>query len=76
MLLHSLLKESDGEAKEPNKESKAKASTELKRIGTLKGKRKDLSFAMRHMIEQEQSNVVEMYRQLKKSQRAENADKK
>lgn len=40
--------------------------------GTLKGKRKDLSMAMRKMIESEQDTVVQLYKQLKKTQRAQN----
>lgn len=50
-----------------------KASKNLKNIGSLKGKRKDMSMAMRHMIETEQSNVVKMYKELKKNQRLESA---
>lgn len=46
-----------------------------KHIGTLKGKRKDLSMAMRHMIDTEQNNVVQMYKQIKKNQRLENVSK-
>lgn len=50
-----------------------KASKSSKNIGSLKGKRKDMSMAMRHMIETEQSNVVKMYKELKKNQRLESA---
>lgn len=44
-------------------------------IGSLKGKRKDMSMAMRHMIETEQSNVVKLYKELKKTQRQQNDEK-
>lgn len=50
-----------------------KASKNAKNIGSLKGKRKDMSMAMRHMIETEQSNVVKMYKEMKKNQRLESA---
>lgn len=52
-----------------------KAKSQNKNIGTLKGKRKDLSMAMRHMIDTEQNNVVQLYKQLKKTQRLENTTK-
>lgn len=47
---------------------KAKTAT-TKKLGTLKGKRKDLSMAMRHMIDTEQSNVVKLYKEIKANQR-------
>lgn len=40
--------------------------------GTLKGKRKDLSMAMRKMIDAEQDAAVKLYKQMKKDQRAQN----
>lgn len=52
---------------------KPKLSKNLKNIGSLKGKRKDMSMAMRYMIETEQTNVVKMYKEMKKKQRLENA---
>lgn len=70
-----MLKDTTEETNDVNKVAKGKVSKPEQHIGTLKGKRKDLSCAMRNMIEQEQSNVVEMYRQMKKSQRLENASK-
>lgn len=55
------------------KSEKPKVSKNLKNIGSLKGKRKDMSMSMRHMIETEQNNVVNMYKELKKKQRLESA---
>lgn len=42
---------------------------------SLKGKRKDLSITMRQMIESEQDNVVKLYKELKKKNRAQNKTK-
>lgn len=39
---------------------------------SLKGKRKDLSLSMRQMIETEQSTAVNLYKEMKKKQRAQN----
>lgn len=49
--------------------------TSNKATTSLKGKRKEMSMAMRHMIEKEQSNVIEMYKQLKKTQRQQTKNK-
>lgn len=56
----------------PSKDA-PKPAKNTKNVGSLKGKRKDMSMAMRHMIETEQSNVVKMYKEMKKKQRLENA---
>lgn len=59
--------------KEKEKNTPQKVTiTKDKNSGTLKGKRKDLSMSMRQMIESEQSNVVKLYKELKKNQRAQN----
>lgn len=76
MLLHSVLEQNAGIGTEISAKSpaeKPKASKNLKNVGSLKGKRKDMSMAMRHMIETEQNNVVKMYKEMKKSQRLESA---
>lgn len=80
MLLHSVLEQTTGTLGTVSKgESSAKISTEqpkaqksLKDVGSLKGKRKDMSMAMRHMIETEQSKIVEMYKEMKKNSRKPN----
>lgn len=76
LLLNSMLENNSGTAMESEVKSpteKPKASKNVKNIGSLKGKRKDMSMAMRHMIEMEQYNVVKMYKEMKKSQRLESA---
>lgn len=50
-------------------------NTAQTKIGTLKGKRKDLSMAMRHMIDTEHDNVVKLYKEMKKAQRTEHNKK-
>ncbi|XP_053682473.1 uncharacterized protein LOC128732984 [Sabethes cyaneus] len=68
LLLHGLLDSSNQEETEeqsvPKKRSKKKAKQNQQL--DLKGKRKKLPIATRLKLEQEQQNVVEMYRQLKK----------
>lgn len=73
MLLHSVIERNSDVVKKPEtSQPPIKKSVKVtKSIGTLKGKRKDLSMSLRHMIDTEQSNVVEMYRQLKKTKREE-----
>lgn len=39
---------------------------------SLKSKRKDMSMAMRKMIESEQNTAVQLYKELKKNQRKQN----
>lgn len=80
MLLHSVIDEYSDKTNESEKSIETKSPKILKdprsnTIGTLKGKRKDLSMAMRQMIDTEQENVVKLYKELKKSQRLENAKK-
>lgn len=76
LLLHSVIEdhttpvESTKEQKPQNPQCTT-APPSKKNIGTLKGKRKDLSMALRHMIDTEQNNVVQLYKQMKKTQRAE-----
>ncbi|XP_037046265.1 coiled-coil domain-containing protein 137 [Bradysia coprophila] len=65
LLLHSVI--SGAVEKEQPKANKA---TKLPSFD-LKGKRKELPMATRQMIENQQKNVVEMYRQLKKKNRTE-----
>ncbi|XP_055303790.1 coiled-coil domain-containing protein 137 [Sitodiplosis mosellana] len=74
LLLHSVIdqyskpeEETPTEKNVPQKTSIAKA----KKV-SLKGKRKDLSMAMRKMIESEQDTVVKLYKELKKNNRAQN----
>lgn len=69
-MLHSIIGEN---SKSDSKTTNTKTS-DSKPNHDLKGKRKDLSFAMRNMIENEQQNVMEMYRELKKKQRGENKE--
>lgn len=82
-MLHSVIdrysgkdggEDEDDSAVEPNpskspKETKNTKNPQNKAVGTLKGKRKDLSMSMRQMIDKEQDNVVKLYKELKKSQR-------
>jgi len=80
LLLHSVIEQHTNLA-EPNKTGKnsktpaAAPKATTKNVGSLKGKRKDLSMAMRHMIDTEQNNVVKMYKELKKNQRKEGVKK-
>ncbi|XP_037938205.1 coiled-coil domain-containing protein 137-like [Teleopsis dalmanni] len=69
LLLKTLLDQTDDKPTNLNN-----ATTKLKGIknktiskSQLKGKRKDLPLATRSMLENEQSKIVELYRQLKKS---------
>lgn len=41
-------------------------------ILSLKSKRKDMTMAMRKMIESEQNTAVKLYKELKKNQRIQN----
>lgn len=41
-------------------------------ILSLKSKRKDMTMAMRKMIESEQNTAVKLYKELKKNQRMQN----
>lgn len=82
MLLHTVIEQHSTEQPETKKNQKNAPHTvpnkiqgQSKHIGTLKGKRKDLSMALRHMIDTEQNNVVQMYKQIKKNQRLENVSK-
>lgn len=74
MLLNSVIEQYstpvDGvQADSPNAVKKSTPKVSTKKIGDLKGKRKDLSMHMRKMIENEQSNVVQLYKDLKKKNR-------
>lgn len=77
MLLHSVIEQNSTDKPSPSTTQKEAKPTQSnnKMTGTLKGKRKDLSMALRHMIDNEQNNVVNLYRQMKKNQRLENAKK-
>lgn len=65
--MHSII---DGSAASTDNAVK---KSDQKTTNDLKGKRKDLSFTLRNMIENEQKNVVQMYKELKKKQRMESA---
>lgn len=75
LLLHSVIEQySDGTAPAPSKKADTTESTAIPKVSkkptaSLKGKRKDMSMVMRTMIEKEQSNVISMYKQMKKTQR-------
>lgn len=81
LLLHSVIDEFSSkdepvvEKIDDSKSPKTIQNPKSKDVGTLKGKRKDLSMAMRYMIDTEQENVVKLYKELKKSQRLLNAKK-
>lgn len=69
---------SDGTKPETTKKSETVESTAIPKVSkkptaSLKGKRKDMSMAMRTMIEKEQLNVISMYKELKKTQRQQQA---
>lgn len=79
LLLHSVI-ENFSDPKEEEKIIDKVAPSAIQKASnkattSLKGKRKEMSMAMRHMIEKEQSNVIEMYKQLKKSQREQSKNK-
>lgn len=65
LLLHSVI---SGAVEKT--ETKSKSGPKLPSFD-LKGKRKELPMATRQMIENQQKNVVELYRQLKKKSRTE-----
>lgn len=62
----------DGEAA-ATKAKKPKATTQ-KTSHDLKGKRRELTQGMRQMIEKQQQNVMDMYRELKKKNRLNNVE--
>ncbi|KAJ6638095.1 hypothetical protein Bhyg_10828 [Pseudolycoriella hygida] len=64
LLLHSLITNAE------EKTGKTKNNTKLPSFD-LKGKRKELPIGTRQMIENQQKNVVELYRALKKKNRSE-----
>lgn len=74
LLLHSVIDKYSNQGEEPVEEKNAsKNSGVIKpKDVSLKGKRKDLSMSMRKMIESEQDTVVKLYKELKKTQRAQN----
>lgn len=67
LLLHSVI---SGAVKKEEPSQKILSSKKLPSFD-LKGKRKELPMAARQMIENQQKNVVELYRKLKKKNRAE-----
>lgn len=78
MLLNSVIDEySNKEAEETPEEKSAPKKTNVEKTKkvSLKSKRKDMSMAMRKMIETEQDKVVKLYKELKKSQRLQNINK-
>ncbi|XP_031629280.1 coiled-coil domain-containing protein 137 [Contarinia nasturtii] len=73
LLLHSVINQyakSEDEVRKERIEPQNVKITKSKSV-SLKGKRKDLSTAMRTMIESEQSQVVKLYKELRKNQRAQ-----
>lgn len=81
LLLRSVIEEyskKDEESETTEKEvlEKKVSAVNKTKSSSLKGKRKDLSMAMRKMIESEQDNVVKLYKQLKKDQRLQNKTQK
>lgn len=78
LLLHSVLdpktvENSDDEDSVSVDEPKA-PKTQKNGVIDLKGKRKELPAATRQMIEKQQQNVMDMYRQLKKTNRLNNVE--
>lgn len=65
LLLHSVISGNADETKPVTKSTPKLPSFDLK------GKRKELPMATRQMIENQQKNVVELYRQLKKRNRTD-----
>lgn len=77
LLLHSVLKtNSVHRASETDVIKKGKAggvkNTSAFKTIDLKGKRKELPAAARQMIEQQQQNVMNLYKEMKKKHRLEN----
>lgn len=68
-------KTEDDENQKEKKIAEKSTISKAKSSNSLKGKRKDLSMAMRKMIDTEQDNVVKLYKQLKKDQRLQNKTK-
>lgn len=78
LLLRSVIEEysnKEDDNSQPEKSIVQKSSISKAKSNSLKGKRKDLSMAMRKMIEYEQDNVVKLYKQLKKDQRLQSKTK-
>lgn len=77
LLLHSVLKTNsvhraaEGDGTRKAKAGGVKSGTVFKAID-LKGKRKELPAAARQMIEQQQQNVMNLYKEMKKKNRLEN----
>lgn len=73
LLLHSVIDKYSNQDEEPEKEKNASKNSGVIKPKdlSLKGKRKDLSMSMRKMIESEQDTVVKLYKELKKTQRAQ-----
>lgn len=63
--------EPEVDATKPAKKAKA---TTAKTSFDLKGKRRELTEGMRQMIEKQQQNVMDMYRELKKKNRLNNIE--
>lgn len=61
-------------AGEPKPKKTKKATVDPKKPVDLKGKRKELPAATRQMIEKQQQSVMDMYRQLKKTNRLNNIE--
>jgi len=68
LILHSVISAAGGGDAVEETEIKTKTTPKLPSFD-LKGKRKELPMATREMIENQQKNVVELYRQLKKKNR-------
>ncbi|XP_062541478.1 nipped-B-like protein B [Armigeres subalbatus] len=66
LLLHSLLDPSEEEDAEPEKKKPKKKAQDQQKVN-LKGKRKNLPIGTRINLEREQQNVIDMYRQLRKT---------
>lgn len=82
LLLHSVIdqySEKTNDSETIGLKTSTKTSTQStnglhhkRRILSLKSKRKDMSMAMRKMIESEQNTAVKLYKELKKNQRTQN----